>query len=178
MQTENEFSRVFEAEDLPDSGRLIHIEARPAEREALARRFGILRVDALMADAILEREGRAVRLKGRLVADVVQACVVTLEPVANHVADDFSVRFERGAAAAIDDQTHLVDPDEEDIEVLTSSKIDVGEIVAEQLALALPTYPRKDGAEFQTFTTDPDNEISALEPPKVFSGLYKLLRKQ
>lgn len=178
MVPENEFSRLFEVEDLPESGRDVHIEAKPAERAALARRFGIIRIDKVVADARLEREGGAVRVAGRLAADVVQACVVTLEPVATHVAEDFSILFERNGTPPLADRVHVVDPDEEDIEVLAGPKIDLGEIVAEQLALALPSYPRKPGVEFGTYTTDSGGENPTPEPRLPFSGLDKLLRKQ
>jgi len=178
MAADNEFSRVFEIDELPAEGRALHIEAKPAERAALARRFGILRLDAVAADATLTPAGRAIRVAGRFDADVVQACVVTLEPVATHVSEVFSVLFERDATVAAADRVHLIDPDEEDIDILTGSTIDLGEVVAEQLALALPAYPRKPGAEFGAYTTDPGAEKPAAAAPTAFSGLDKLLRKQ
>jgi len=174
----NEFSRIFEVDDLPEDGREVRIEAKPREREALARRFGILSLDSVMADARLERAGSAVRVSGRLDADVVQACVVTLEPVTAHIAEDFVVLFERPDAPGLAERVHLIDPDEEDMEILAGSAIDVGEVVAEQLALALPAYPRKPGAAFRAYSTEPGDEKRAEKPVAPLSGLDKLLRKQ
>ncbi|MFO1188683.1 MAG: DUF177 domain-containing protein [Alphaproteobacteria bacterium] len=178
MAADNEFSRVFEIDELPADGRELHIEAKPAERAALARRFGILGLDSVVADATLTPAGRAIRVAGRFDADVVQACVVTLEPVATHVSEGFSVLFERDVGADMTDRVHLIDPDEEDIDILAGSTIDLGEVVAEQLALALPPYPRKPGVEFRPYTTDPGAEKPVAAGPSPFSGLDKLLRKQ
>lgn len=174
----NEFSRIFAVDDLPEDGREVHLQAKPLEREALARRFGILRLDSVLADARLERAESAVRVSGRVEADVVQTCVVSLEPVATHIAENFVVLFERPDAPGLAERVHLIDPDEEDLEVLASSAIDVGEVVAEQLALALPPYPRKPGAEFRAYSTDRGGEKRAEKPVAPFSGLDKLLRKQ
>jgi hypothetical protein len=48
------------------------------------------------------------------------------------------------------DEGELVDPDAPDPpELLVGNTLDVGEAIAEHLALALEPYPRAPGAEFQ-----------------------------
>jgi hypothetical protein len=52
----NEFSRLFRLDSLSSEPSGVHVEAEPAEREALARRFGLVAVEALAGDAELRRE--------------------------------------------------------------------------------------------------------------------------
>lgn len=146
-----EFSRPLRAEIVGARGRIEKLTAQPEEMAALARRFDILSVDSLNAEIELRvhrREG--VALSGRLVADVTQACVVSLEPVPEHIEVTFERVFEPGAedpeaSFSVDD---LFDPLAQDPpEPLIDGIVDLGEVVAEELALSLNPYPRAPGAE-------------------------------
>ena len=149
-----EFYRPLPAHDLPAAGRPFDIEAAPDERVALAQQSGILAVNRLQAAGLVrpEANGRRVRLEGRLSAEVVQTCVVTLEPVT--VVIDVALErlygydvlhdFEEGAGEVFIDLA-----DDLPAEPLTEDILDVGAASAEQLALELDPYPRKPGAEFE-----------------------------
>jgi len=85
---------------------------------------------------------------GRVVADVEQACVVTLEPVAERIEAELSVLL-RPAARRQDDALDITDPfDEDEVEEIESGTIDVGRIVYEEIASRLDPYPRAPGADF------------------------------
>jgi uncharacterized metal-binding protein YceD (DUF177 family) len=143
-----EFSRPIPRHRL--AGRVIveEIAATPEERAALARRFGLLGLDLLAATLRIE-PGEAkgsIRLDGHLSAEVSQACVVTLEQVASRIEEDFTRLYslEPGPAPAAE---VVVDPEaEEPPEALGPGGLDMGEAVAEQLAVALEPYPRAPGA--------------------------------
>lgn len=164
-----EFSRPLRAESVHARGRVEKLTASPAEREALAERFGILSVDSLMAEIELfphKRDGLA--LRGRLVADVAQACVVSLEPVPAHVEVEFERVYEPGAEDpdvnfSVED---LFDPDAEDPpEPLIDGVVDLGEVVAEELALSLDPYPRAPGAEIpEAYRPEPEEEAGKADP--------------
>ena len=92
------------------------------------------------------------RLDGHLSAEVVQTCVVTLEPV-TVVIDvalerlygcDVAQDFEDGAGEVFLDLA-----DDLPAEPLTDDVLDLGAAAAEQLALELDPYPRKPGAVFE-----------------------------
>jgi hypothetical protein len=121
----------------PSGGIEVGLEATPEERRRLAERFDLLTIDRLVGHARLERCGEGViRLRGRLQAEVVQTCVISLEDVRSTVDEAFECRFTRPAAGA---------PDlawDQDIEALAGTELDIGEIFAQQLALALDPYPR------------------------------------
>jgi len=136
-----EFSRLLAADSIGSRVQRREILADPAEREALARRFGLLSLDRLTAVLELRRHaGEVIGLAGHLVGDVVQSCVVSLAPVPAHIEADFEASYSAAEAElpAID-----VDPLGHDgPEPLIDGKIDLGEAVAQQLAIALDPYPR------------------------------------
>ncbi len=123
------------------------IEATAAERERLARRFGLLALDRLTATVELRREvGGAIRLDAAFEAGIVQECVVSLEPVATAVAESFSLLY--GPAAAALDEIEL-DAEAAAFEPLDGDAIDIGEAVAQELSLALPLSPRDPAATIE-----------------------------
>ncbi len=80
-----------------------------------------------------------VRLDASFAAELVQECVVTLEPVPSSIAEEFTLLF----AATRDQRTVVLDSAEETVEPLADGRIDIGEAVAQQLSLALDPYPRR-----------------------------------
>jgi uncharacterized metal-binding protein YceD (DUF177 family) len=141
----NEFSRPVAIESIGPSAQTRRIEAGAGERLALAERFGLLALHSLSAAVELERQDRdTIHAKGHLVADVVQSCVVTLEPVPAHIEADFACSYTAATPEAVE---AVIDPlAEEEIEPLAGEEIDLGETVAQQLAIALDPYPRAPGA--------------------------------
>ena len=119
----------------------------PRERAALARRFGLLALDRLEARLRLDHGGESlIRVTGRFEAEVTQACVVSLEPVHNLLEEAFSALYTLASAPVEHDI--VIDPEtEEPPEPADPRGIDLGEAVAQQLALALDPYPRAPGAK-------------------------------
>jgi uncharacterized metal-binding protein YceD (DUF177 family) len=156
METSHsEFVRLVPARDLPLAGRVFTIEARPDELAALATRFGLLSLDRLEADGVIRPEagGRRLRLEARLRAEIVQACVVTLDPVASRMDVTFErlFGFDTGGECPEDGSggdVFLDLSDELPVEPITDDHIDIGAAVAEHLSLELDPYPRKPGAVF------------------------------
>ncbi len=151
-QPETEFSRRVQVEGLGEDEVTKQIEATADEREALAERPGLLSVESLTATLHLRRlAGRPlVRVNGGFVAEVVQSCVVTLEPVASRLEGDVVRCYTLAPAEAATEREILVDPDEEEPpEPVPAGGIDLGEAVAEQLALEIDPYPRAEGAKLE-----------------------------
>jgi uncharacterized metal-binding protein YceD (DUF177 family) len=121
----------------PSGGIERTLEATPEECRMLAERFDLVAVERLVGRASLDRSGDVVRLRGRLEAHVVQSCVISLEEVRSTVDEAFECRFTRPGAGVPDDLAW-----DQDIEPLEGTELDVGEIFAQQLALALDPYPR------------------------------------
>lgn len=146
-----EFSRPVPTQEIGETEISEVVEATAAERTALAERFGLLSLERLTAVCRLRREGdKTIRVTGRFRAEVTQACVVTLEPVASDLEDSFSLLFSEDAGSDTLAGEILVELEEEEPpEPVAPGGIDLGEVAAEQLALALDPYPRAEGAELQ-----------------------------
>ena len=145
-----EFSRPELVLDLEPEGRRVSIAADDAERAALAARFGLNGLDGLEADLILTpmRKGRAVRVEGEWRAVVRQTCVVTLAPLVDRLSETVTQVFAEDAETDSGEEIDI-DAEEQDLpDLLVGNTIDLGELVAEQLALAIDPFPRADGAEF------------------------------
>lgn len=145
QQKAPEFSRPVAADSVSSHVQRREIAAEPAERNALAQRFGLLSLDTLGAVLELHRQaGDVIHVSGHLSADVVQSCVVSLVPVPAHIETDFELGY--GGAAAEPDEG-VIEPTGVDApEPLVEGQIDLGEAVAQQLAIALDPYPRAPGA--------------------------------
>lgn len=140
MSAAPELSRPLAFGRVPPGGRTVVVEATPAERAALARRFGLPAIGSLRAEvALMPEPGGAVRAAGRLRAAVVQACVVSLEPVEQVVDVALDLRFLPDPEGSWEPGEDPDGPDEIGCE---DEVIELGEAVAEQLALALDPYPR------------------------------------
>lgn len=143
-----EFSRPVRLGPEP---RELALAATAAECAALAARFGILAVHALEASLRLAPEpGGAVRARGELRAEVEQVCVVSLDPVRQAVRAPLDLRILAEGERPADD-----DPESPDEIESRGGQVDLGEAVAEQLALALDPYPRAPGAALPPIAEPP-----------------------
>ncbi len=88
------YSKLFDLGNLPEKGAELVLKPRPAELAQIATLLEIEALERLQATVKLTR-GSAGRYfyRGHFKADVVQACVVTLEPVHSHLSQDFERSF-------------------------------------------------------------------------------------
>ncbi len=178
-------SRPLNLADVPPDGRSVLITATPAERAALAAAFDLPAVDRLEAQIRVVPWGRhGFRMTGRVGADVVQSCVVTLEPVAGHVDEPIDIKLipaaeaERLAAKAAAATEIVVDAEAEDPpDVFDGVMLDPGAIAEEHFVLGLDPYPRKPGVAFEPPTASPDDAADPATPVSPFAALTKLRRE-
>lgn len=134
-----EFSRPMRAHEIGGNPRRQQIEASEAERGALALRFDLLVLDRLVADVTLRRDAAGIRVTGQIDASGAQPCVATAEPVPFLITEPLALLLTEGVAE--EDDIELADNDL-DSEALVGDIVDIGEIAAQALALALDPYPR------------------------------------
>jgi len=149
---------------LPQKGLPIKSVATAAEREALAEAHELLSVESYRADLLVtgwKRHG--VKVSGTVVADITQACVVTLEPMTSHIEEDVSAVFlpedsKLGRLGFHEGGEIILDAEGPDSpETFSGDTIDVGAVAEEFFALAIDPYPRKaDAALPQTADPMPD----------------------
>ncbi|MFC7050380.1 YceD family protein [Emcibacter nanhaiensis] len=146
-----EFFRPVDITKLPQTGRHFRIDATEEERAALTERFGILSIDEFQAECFLKpvrgQKGVRYQLEASFSARIVQACSITLEPVPEKVEDSFTVLYvDQDFDELVERQEIEFSYDEEDIEPLSGTEIDLGEQLAQHLSLSMNPYPRKEGA--------------------------------
>lgn len=141
-----EFSRPIRTRPLPAEA--VRLEASEAEREALAVRFGISAIEALVAEVALDETATAIRGEGRLEASIVQACAVSGEDFPVLIEEPLAFRFvpETVGAEAADHEIEL-DTDELDEIAYSGDSFDLGEAVAQSLGLAIDPYAEGPGAD-------------------------------
>lgn len=158
---------------IPAKGLEVERRASDEERHAIAAALKILKLDALSASYRIDAiAGGGYRLHGSIDAGLEQACVVSLEPVRQTLADSFDVEFwpVLQSRDSDSDETILDCPDQELIE---NGVIPAGRIIFETISAALDPYPRRDGATFDFATRAPDLKgespfavLSALRPKR------------
>jgi uncharacterized metal-binding protein YceD (DUF177 family) len=143
-----EFSRPIDVAGLGDRAQSHAIAANPAERAALVRRFGLHALSRLEAQLSLRRRGeRNVELSGDFAAELEQVCVVSLEPVPAEIRRSFRQIYSADLPAESLGEVVVDADEEEDAPEPLGSTIDLGEAVAQQLAVALDPYPRRPDAQ-------------------------------
>lgn len=141
-----EFSRPVRVDQIGRLSEGVTISADATEREALARRFDLMALDRLEADYGLTQESAAIVARGRVRADLAQACVATGLPVPESIDTDFVLRFVADGGGSEGEELEI---DSEDCDVIgfDGQVIDMGEAVAETLALTMTPYPRSPQAD-------------------------------
>jgi len=133
-----EFSRLFDARQLPAAP--LRLAADETERAALAQRFGLESIERLEAKVTLEPDDGAVIAQGSVEADIVQICAVSGEPFPTRVAEPVALRFVPGPVTGLPEVEIEIDADELDEIPFEGAKFDLGEAIAQSLALAIDPY--------------------------------------
>lgn len=144
-----EFCRFVRLDEIGRMEWPAHVSATSDERAALARRFGFLALDRLEASYTMTREGTVIDASGEISADLAQPCIATGEPVPETVKEPFAIRFvpDDGEHASARDEELELDAGECDMVPYSGGRIDMGEAIAETLALAANPYPRSATAD-------------------------------
>lgn len=134
----SEFSRIFDAARLPAGPQ--RISASAEECAALAKRFGLVSVGSLTAEVTLTAEGRTVRAAGRLCADVVQSCAISGEDLPARIDEPLALRFVPELSAPDPDEEVELEAGEMDEIEMEHNRFDLGEALAQSLALGIDPY--------------------------------------
>ncbi|MBI1418307.1 MAG: DUF177 domain-containing protein [Limimaricola sp.] len=150
-----------------------------AGRAAVANALGIIALRKLRFEGELLPEGRRDwRLVADLGATVVQECGVTLAPVTTRIDENILRRYLAGAeSVTLEAGAEIEMPDDDTVEPLPGT-LDLGAVMIEALALALPPFPRAPDAELGTLSATPPGAApldDAAEKP--FAGLAALRNK-
>jgi len=146
----NAFHRVLTLAEARRQPLPLVIVADDVERAAIAARFDLVALDRLEASLDLAFDGSDVmNVSGSVSGNVVQRCVATDEPLPARVQTPVDVRYvplDRLEAAENEAEIEL---GEQDLDIVgyTSGKVDLGEMIADTLYLALNPFPRHPDAD-------------------------------
>lgn len=161
--------------EIPERGLEVTRKAGPAELAATAAALDIPAVERLSVTyRIAPRTRGRYKLTGRIQARVVQACVVTLDPVASDVIEGLDAEFrpegDLPSEATTEEQEALAAEEHEPIE---HHRLHVGRVIFETLAAALPAYPRAPDAALDQHEAGPTDSA----PSGPFAALGRLKPK-
>ena len=179
----SEIERLVDLERMGAAGAAVEISPSDSERAGLAKRFGFLALPIFSARVTVDRRiGGQIVVEGRLRGRIVQACVLTLDPVTQDLDETFRIVFKpdmtddrdpESGEAVLNSQADAPEP-------LTGNMLDIGEIVAEQLSLAADPYPRRPGAKLEDVLPKPRHGGRKGQPEQrrhPFAGLAALRDK-
>ncbi|MFC5390221.1 DUF177 domain-containing protein [Brevundimonas bullata] len=107
------------------------------------------------------------RLDGRVIADAVQTCGLTLEPLPVRIDRKFSVQMVEATEHEADENAEIdLELDDDSADQIEGGSLDLGQYAVEQLALSLDPFPRKPGAVFEQ-----PPEPGEISPFAVLKGL-------
>jgi uncharacterized metal-binding protein YceD (DUF177 family) len=144
--TEREPPRVLSPARLPaDRDTPVRLVPGSAALAAMAARLGLRGLRKVRLEGRMVPEGAADwRLEATLGATVVQDCRVTLAPVTTRIAEPVVVRYRADPPGPGEGEVEM--PEDETVEPLPD-RIDLAEVLETALALALPPFPRAEGAD-------------------------------
>lgn len=156
-----EWSYLIDEEDAGTAVIKLSLEPNAEEKSALAERLNLVSLDSLKAEIAFEKQsgGMITHITGRLEADLTQSCVVTLEPVQDHVEENFEAWYadpEKAVSFAKERRDRKTEKTETELEMLEEwedpepaieGKINLGEMVTQYLSLAINPYPHAEGVE-------------------------------
>ncbi len=136
---------------LPATGRNLKVNATPQQLVEIAKIAGVSKLHRLSATLQVTPVKGGVQVIGRLEAEIVQPCVVTLDPVLQKIDEPLARIFSSAPDIHADagaGSEKFIDLESDDLpDFFDGSELDLSAYVLEVLGLATDLYPRASGAE-------------------------------
>lgn len=172
-------SREVGFEDVPPEGMIIRLRADVDDRNALAERLAVSEIENVEAEFEISRvdgDDHLLDVSVRVRAELTQKCVVTLEPLAARIESGSVLRFTDLEEKIEEDWDHTAD-DEDPPELAEGGVIDLGELVAQQLALEIDPFPRAEGVPFIEVSSGEMAESTGNQPFAALAALRDKLKE-
>lgn len=161
--------------DLPPKGAPVEIVPDAEALAAMAARLDVSALRKVRLAGRMAPDGAGWRLEARLGATVVQPCGVTLDPVTTRVEEPVLRRWLPGVPEGVVDDEGAVEMPEDDTVEPLADVVDAGAVLEEALSLAIPAFPRAEGADALDMVAGPPGVAPLTdEAARPFAGLAAL----
>lgn len=157
-----EWSMPVEVDKIGTEPKTFHFEATEEECGDLAHRLKVVSLEEASANVTLQKiKGGIIHALGTIRAKVTQECVVSLLPVISQLEEQFegwygddnsAVSFARAKsdrdAKKANMETEVLE-ESVDPEPIINGRIDIGELAAQHLSLAIDPYPHAPGIKYE-----------------------------
>ncbi|MEO1136848.1 MAG: hypothetical protein AAFW68_09600 [Pseudomonadota bacterium] len=140
MNNPVEFSYIIDLDDLGKVARAYRLDADEDARARIAKRLKTPSLEKLEAEIKVRVSKTLIEVEGALVAALTRQCVASLELMTENIDEAFDIAFSRvrGDGAALEEDEFWDAP-----EIHESDQLDLGELLVQQLSLAMAAFPRK-----------------------------------
>jgi len=178
MRDKPPYSHPIRPDRLPErAATAFELTPDAAARAAIAAALDLSALRKLrFAGTLAPLGARDWELTGDLGATVVQPCVVTFDPVTTRIDERVERRY-LAEPLAVPEGEEFEMPEDDSVEELPEI-LDLGAVMIEALALALPLYPHAPGAAPVEITvTEPGKDAMTDDDAKPFADLKALRDK-
>ena len=152
------------------------LKATDSQLKDLETRFSVVSIEAIEASVkVYTREGPGIMVEGSVKAQLVQSCITTLKDVPETIDTPLTLLLvDSETANRMDEDESFMANEEPEYDALEGDTVDIGEIVAQTVAISLNPYPRAEGA---TLSSGKNKNISVNEPELEKKNPFAILQK-
>ncbi len=151
----HEFSFEIDLDGLGSQEKHYRLQANEDERRKIAARLQTPSVEKLEGDLQVTATKAGIRVTGSMSASLTRECVASLEHLGEVVEEKFDIDFTRTPPQS---EAELVDL--EAPEYIGGDTLDLGELLVQQLSLAMDPFPRKPDAQSLAAAYAPAENLS------------------
>lgn len=140
-----EFTHIVDIRHITDQP--VVLEPDETERRRLAGRFGLSAIETMRAEVKLAVEGTKVEAKGRLTAHIQQVCAISGEDFPVAINEAVALRFVHPSVSHQPDEELEISADDCDEIEYEGMTFDLGEAIAQSLALAIDPFAEGPAAD-------------------------------
>ena len=177
-------SLIVRVSRIPKSGEDYHLKVEGDVLGLLASQFDLIEIASLEARLNVTTWGQnGARVKGVIMAEIAQQCVVSLEQMEVNLSFEVERLFAPDseivyANAVFEDNELILDPESDDgPDLVVDDRIDLWAMVLEELDLKIEPFPRKPGFKL-TESTETGIDNGEEENPSPFADLKDRLAKK
>ncbi len=150
MSKVSDLSLSLAAAEIDRDAKSFEVKATPEQLAEIAERFDLVALKTMTATVSVSSKGpdEGILVSGHVYADLTQRCISSLADVPEVVDIPFSLLLVSPEAAdRMDADENYMDIDQPEYDALEGDTVEIGEIVAQTVAISMNPYPRAEGAE-------------------------------